>query len=82
MVYALGLDDEITNEEHLRKNEYFGQYGKILKMVIYKTSYNKKSNNSVYITFSNEKEASLAIYAVNGFEIHKKVIKCSYGTTK
>jgi len=50
----------------LEKNEYFGQYGKINKIVVNKgNAYNSASANgpsfSAYITFAKEIEASIAI---------------------
>jgi CCR4-NOT transcription complex subunit 4 len=32
MVYATGLPAACANEETIRKPEYFGQYGKIIKV--------------------------------------------------
>ena len=87
LVYVIGLSHNIAKEETLLKNEYFGQYGHITKIVVYKNnSYNRNQKYSpslsAYLTFSDEKEASLAIFAVDGFEIHEKILHCSYGTTK
>lgn len=51
----------------LSSYEYFGQYGKINKLVVnknmpYNPNNQKGPSFSAYITFSNEREASLAIY--------------------
>ena len=32
LVYAVGLPLEICNEDLLRENEYFGQFGKVFKV--------------------------------------------------
>ena len=50
----------------MKSDSYFGQYGKISKIVVNKTNiYNPKGPNgpslSAYITYSNEKDASVAI---------------------
>lgn len=87
LVYVIGLSSNIAKEETLLKNEYFGQYGHISKIVVYKNnSYNRgqqySPSLSAYLTFSDEKEASLAIFAVDGFELNEKILHCSYGTTK
>lgn len=88
LVYVIGLSSSLAREETLVRNEYFGQYGRISKVVVYKTgSYGKCSAKyspslSAYLTYSDEREASLAIFAVDGFEIHEKTLHCSYGTTK
>lgn len=34
LVYVIGLTSRLANEEVLRRPEYFGQYGKIVKIVI------------------------------------------------
>ena len=38
LVYAVGLPPLIANEDTLRKPEYFGQYGKISKIVLNRTN--------------------------------------------
>ena len=83
----IGLSNVLAREETLMKNDYFGQFGRISKVVVYKNStFNGKHNYSpslsAYLTFSDEKEASLAIFAVDGLEIQEKILHCSYGTTK
>lgn len=52
--------------QKLTKPEYFGQYGKILKIVVNKDKpFNPRGSNgptySAYVTYSSDKEASLAI---------------------
>ena len=83
----IGLSNMLAREETLMKNDYFGQFGRISKVVVYKNgTYNRTHNYSpslsAYLTYSDEKEASLAIFAVDGLEIHEKILHCSYGTTK
>ena len=88
LVYIIGLSQEIINKEkELRNFEYFGQYGKIIKLLINKTkTYNLNGINgpsySCYITYSNETESSIAILALNNAIINNHLIKASYGTTK
>lgn len=53
-------------EKMLAKPEYFGQYGKVEKVMINKHNiYNSAGTNgpcySAYVTFSNENEASTAL---------------------
>lgn len=79
------MDDFLAHEDVLKRNEYFGQYGKINKVVIYRRSgslKNKNNSHSAYVTFSEERDASLAIYAVDTVEINQKILRCCYGTTK
>lgn len=55
LVYAVGLPSTITGEEQLRKPEYFGQYGKINKIVMNRSQASggdpRRSSTSAYVTF-------------------------------
>ena len=88
LVYIIGLSSNLINKESELKNfEYFGQYGRIIKLVINKNKiyYNNELNEpsySCYITYSNETESSLAIIALENSIIDNHLIKASYGTTK
>ena len=88
LVYIIGLSSNLINKEsELKKFEYFGQYGKIIKLVINKNKIynNNKSNEpnySCHITYSNETESSLAILALENSIIDNHLIKASYGTNK
>jgi len=55
------------------KKEYFGQYGKVSKIVVNtNNAYNPKGSNgpsfSAYVTYSCEREASMAIIVSHLFE--------------
>ena len=39
LVYIIGLSESLADKKKLEKNEYLGQYGKILKIVINKKKY-------------------------------------------
>ncbi len=88
LVYIIGLSSNlIQKESELNKFEYFGQYGRIIKLVINKNKiYHNNGLNepsySCYITYSNETESSIAILALNNSIINNHLIKASYGTTK
>ena len=84
LVYVTGLNPRIREEEllaTLRGEAYFGQYGKILKIVVNKRTsqggpagHIQSSNHhqqesqglGVYVTFSNKSEAEKCILAVDG----------------
>lgn len=72
----------------LKKTEYFGQYGTILKIVVntangYKTNEAKEHTYSAYITYSKLIEASIAILAVDGKIINNtNCLRATYGSTK
>ena len=55
LVYAVGLPPSIATEDTLRKAEYFGQYGKIAKIVLNRTNVTssdpRRASASAYVTF-------------------------------
>ena len=88
LVYIIGLSSDLIKiESKLKSYEYFGQYGKIIKLVINKNkTYNSNGPNgpsyTCYITYSNEEESSLAILSLDNCTIDNHEIKANYGTTK
>ena len=77
----VGLNPRIKEEDllqTLRGEQYFGQYGKIVKIVVNKrtaqdptmASYNDGGKNSggmgVYVTFARKQDAATCIAAVDG----------------
>jgi CCR4-NOT transcription complex subunit 4 len=49
------------NCQLLKKMEFFGQYGEIKKLIIINSNNFSPPSHAAYVTFSHEKEASLAI---------------------
>ena len=83
LVHVHGLPSSFANTDKLSQIEYFGQYGKIQKILLSsKTNETNKKTFSVYITYSNEKEASFAILAVDSLLIEGKLVRAFFGTTK
>ena len=84
LVHAHGLPSNLANIEKLSQFEYFGQYGTIKKALISSktNSETNKKTFSIYITYSNEIEASFAILAVDSLLIEGKLIRAFFGTTK
>ena len=88
LVYLIGLSSTFVQlENKLKSFEYFGQYGKILKLVINKNkTYNSNGPNgpsyTCFITYSSEAESSLAILSLDNCTIDNHEIKANYGTTK
>ena len=88
LVYIIGLSSNLIKiESQLKSYEYFGQYGKIIKLVINKNkTYNSNGPNgpsyTCFITYSSEAESSLAILSLDNCTIDKHEIKANYGTTK
>jgi CCR4-NOT transcription complex subunit 4 len=89
LVYVVGLSPGIPEQEilqTLRGDKYFGQYGKIIKIVVS----NKKTGDSgpngqslgVYVTFARKEDAARCIAAVNGSQNGDRVLRAQLGTTK
>ncbi|XP_047333192.1 uncharacterized protein LOC124936716 isoform X2 [Impatiens glandulifera] len=87
LVYVVGLPLTLADEEILQCKEYFGQYGKVLKVSISRTASGAIQNGannscSVYITYSKEEEAIRCIQYVHGFVLEGRPLKSCFGTTK
>ncbi|CAN8252668.1 unnamed protein product [Cochlearia groenlandica] len=87
LVYIVGLPLNLADEDLLHHKEYFGQYGKVLKVSMSRTAsgvIQQFPNNtcSVYITYGKEEEAVRCIQAVHGFILDGKPLKACFGTTK
>ena len=84
LIHVHGFPKTIAKTEKLKTSEYFGQYGKIIKaMIVYKNNPgSKRKIYSAYITFSDEREAALAILCVDSLLVEGKIIRAFFGTTK
>ncbi len=88
LVYVTGLHVTAASEGLLRKPEYFGQYGRILKLVANTVNNNTSASGqravsaSVYVTFQHAEDACACIRACDGFILEGRHIKANYGTTK
>ncbi|XP_051186250.1 uncharacterized protein [Lolium perenne] len=89
LVYIIGLPANLCNESVLERREYFGQYGKVLKVSVSRptgtpSQQQTAANNgiSVYITYAKEEEAIRCIQAVHNFVLEGKVLRACFGTTK
>nr|XP_043635512.1 uncharacterized protein LOC122606720 [Erigeron canadensis]XP_043635513.1 uncharacterized protein LOC122606720 [Erigeron canadensis] len=87
LVYIVGLPLELADEDLLQRKEYFGQYGRVLKVSISRTAagaIQHFANNtcSVYITYSKEDEAVRSIQSVHGFILEGRPLRACFGTTK
>ncbi|XP_054812607.1 uncharacterized protein LOC129313476 isoform X2 [Prosopis cineraria] len=87
LVYIVGLPLNLADEEILQRREYFGQYGKVLKVSMSRTAAGviqqfPNSTCSVYITYSKEEEAIRCIQNVHGFVLEGRPLRACFGTTK
>ena len=88
LVYVIGLSPELVNDSDILKQpEYFGQYGKLKKIVV-NTNHVYRPKGSVgpsygaYVTYSSSKEAALAILGIEQHEMDDRLLRASFGTTK
>ena len=84
LIHVHGFPESFAKSGMLKSPEYFGQYGNIVKAVI-SSKMNPDTNKkkySAYITYSNEREAALAILCVDSLMIEGKIIRAFFGTTK
>ncbi|KAK6144507.1 hypothetical protein DH2020_021327 [Rehmannia glutinosa] len=80
LVYVVGLPLSFADEDLLQRREYFGQYGKVLKVSISRTAAGAiqqfaNSTCSVYITYSKEEEAVRCIQSVHGFVLDSRPLR-------
>ncbi|KAE9612281.1 putative transcription factor C2H2 family [Lupinus albus] len=87
LVYIIGLPLNLAHEDLLQQREYFGRYGKVLKVSISRTAtgmiqHSAKSSCCVYITYSKESEAVRCIQSVHCFVLEGRSLRACFGTTK
>ncbi|PVU86000.1 hypothetical protein BB560_006839 [Smittium megazygosporum] len=88
LAYVVGLPPHLATEEILKGPDYFGQFGKINKIVI-----NKKKivpprggdpiiSVGAYVTFASKEDTAAAIKTVDGSTLENRLLRATYGTTK
>ena len=84
LIHVHGFPKRIARNKILKSPEYFGQYGTIERCIIsYKINPdNDRKTYSAYITFSNEREAAIAILCVDSLMIQGKIVRAFFGTSK
>lgn len=90
LVYVVGLSARCCKEEVLRKNDFFGKYGKILKLQVSvnrtgSSSYagrDAENTGSAYVTFYEESDAMQCIQHIDGTPLDGRILRACFGTTK
>jgi singapore isolate B (sub-type 7) whole genome shotgun sequence assembly, scaffold_11 len=77
LVYVIGIPLESATEENLRRQDMFGQYGHLSKIVINsRNPVGDKSNTcGVYLTYDTDEQALACIRAVDGFTYCRRQLK-------
>ncbi|KAI8067561.1 regulator of Vps4 activity in the MVB pathway-domain-containing protein [Gongronella butleri] len=89
LVYVIGLHPKYATEDIIRSSDYFGQFGKIAKVVINKRNLppnqpgaTMQPSAAIYVTYHRKEDADKAIQTVDGHTIAGRILRASYGTTK
>ncbi|TPX43171.1 hypothetical protein SeLEV6574_g05208 [Synchytrium endobioticum] len=88
LIYVFGLSSRVCTEETLRQLEYFGQFGKISKVLIGKRGHGHTpalaslANNGVYIMYAKKEDAAKALMSVDMTVWDGRSLRATYGTTK
>ncbi|KAJ2360632.1 transcriptional repressor general negative regulator of transcription subunit 4, partial [Coemansia sp. RSA 2610] len=85
LVYVIGLPSSLATEDTLRSHDYFGQFGRINKIVVNRRQNGSSSNHptvGVYVTYASRDDATRAINAVDGSMLESRVLRATFGTTK
>ena len=91
LVYVIGLSPDLVIDKHdsdeLKKDDYFGQYGKLKKIVvntnhIYKPKGSTEPSYGAYVTYHETHEAAMAILGIEQHTMDNRLLRASFGTTK
>ncbi|USW48147.1 Putative RNA recognition motif domain, Zinc finger, CCCH-type, Zinc finger, RING-type [Septoria linicola] len=86
LVYVTGLSPTSQEDQllqTLRGDQYFGQYGKIIKIVVSKAKDPSHPHSvGVYVTYEHKEDAASCITAVDGSKNGDRTLRAQFGTTK
>ena len=84
LVHFQGFPDTLYDKQLLLSEEYFGQYGNIIKIVLVSKEDKmlKKKTNSAYLTFETKEQAAYCILSVDSIKISNYLVRAFFGTTK
>jgi CCR4-NOT transcription complex subunit 4 len=86
LVYVVGLSQKMADVEILKKQEFFGRFGKIVKIAVGTTpllnNAGQQTSCTAYVTYIRDDDALRAIEAVNNAVLDGRLLKASLGTTK
>ncbi|KAF7639837.1 hypothetical protein Mgra_00000757 [Meloidogyne graminicola] len=85
LVYAVGISQRMASPELLKKPEFFGKFGKVLKIAVGTAQAINNSappTHTAYVTYARCEDALKAIEAINNIVVEGRLLKASLGTTK
>lgn len=86
LVYVTGLSPSSQEDkllQTLRGEQYFGQYGKIIKIVVSKAKDPSHPQSvGIYVTYDRKEDAATCIRMVDGSSNGDRTLRAQFGTTK
>jgi CCR4-NOT transcription complex subunit 4 len=94
LVFVVGLSAQLADEKVLRKSNFLGKFGKIMKVAVNQATGPGKNNHhhfhngntgpsaSAYVTYSTTEAALSCIQKINGQWESGRTLKATLGTTK
>ncbi|RKP07053.1 RING/Ubox like zinc-binding domain-containing protein, partial [Thamnocephalis sphaerospora] len=84
LVYVVGISPRVANEEVgvLRSPDFFGQFGRIAKLVVNRRQVHPSGALGVYVTFADKDDATRCVAAVDGSRFDSRTLRAAFGTTK
>eukprot|EP00397_Hematodinium_sp_SG-2012_P002146 GEMP01002152.1.p1 GENE.GEMP01002152.1~~GEMP01002152.1.p1 ORF type:complete len:1074 (+),score=335.57 GEMP01002152.1:101-3322(+) len=95
VIYVMGIAPSIAKAEVLRRPEFFGQYGTLLKVSVNRSAYvsyhQRRGSGSektapatyaAYLTYATDDDAKSAKDSVDGFEVDGSALRVCFGTTR
>uniref|UniRef100_A0A0N5AX85 CCR4-NOT transcription complex subunit 4 n=1 Tax=Syphacia muris TaxID=451379 RepID=A0A0N5AX85_9BILA len=83
LVYVVGLSSRVADPDVLKKPEFFGKFGKILKIAVGSSANGPQSASfTAYVTYAKFEDALKAIQSVNNALLDGRTVRASLGTTK
>ena len=88
LVYAVGIIMDICNEDTLKGSEFFGQFGKTVKVSVNRSNQYASAmarhgpTGSAYVTYKRAEDALRCIKSIDGALWRGKPVKACFGTTK
>jgi hypothetical protein len=74
-VYVTGLPQSVCQEDVLRRDDFFGRYGRIRCLSV-------SRNGAAQVIFTSQDEASRCINALDGFPFEGKTMRAYHGTNR
>lgn len=87
LVYVIGLSLTLAREEYLRRNDMFGRFGRILRILVNRThTYNADAPGgpsiSAYLLFARDIDASAASRGMNNVVFDGRELRCAIACLK